>query len=395
MPVNPGFLASLLKKQALFITFSLVVAAIFWAIGQDINPLTILVYSISLGNLTHYSMERIYPFYGDRRFPYNWLIFLLMLAVLVVPIYLISSTLVWLIAPPSRETLAYYLQAGWRFPILITVVLSIGFFVYETTKKRLERRNLELQNTLAEGTAQIEQQEEELRRAREIQQALLPKEIPQLPGFEVAAAWRPARAVSGDYFDVFPLGDKKLCICIADVVGKGVSAALLMAHAQAAVRALANESDSPATLCARVNRLLCENLAAGKFVTFFCGILDGETQVFRYCNAGHPYPIVISHGQSNTLDQGGAVLGVFPAWAYEDEAVRLDSADRLLLFTDGITEAEGANEQEFGEANIAAFAQSNLHKSAKELTNGLLERVSTFCGGRFRDDATLVVVAAN
>lgn len=387
--------ANLLKKQVIYIAFSLIVAAIFWAVGQEINPLIIVVYSICLGNLTEGVMETAWPLYGDRRFPYNWLAFVAVLALALLPIYLISSSLVWWIARPSPQKLADYLHAGWRFPILITVVISIGIFVYETTRKKLERRNRELQRTLEEGTAQIEQQEEELRRAREIQQALLPKVIPQLPGFEVAAAWRPARAVSGDYFDVFPLGEKKLCICIADVVGKGVSAALLMAHAQAAVRALASESDSPATLCSRVNRLLCENLAAGKFVTFFCGILDSETRVLRYCNAGHPYPIVISQDQSNTLDHGGAVLGVFPSWTYEDGVIRLEREDRLLLFTDGITEAEGADEQEFGEANIAAFARSNLHKSAKEMTKELLENVSTFCGGSFQDDATLVIVAAN
>ncbi len=385
----------LLHRQIVLIALSMVVAAIFWAIGQEVNPLTILVYSIALGNLTTAAMEAVFPLYFERRFPYNWLLFLFFLAVLVGPVYLISSTLVWILARPSPQTLGHYLQTGWKFPVLITVVFSIGMFLYEDTKKRLEERNRELQRTVAAGAAQLEQQEEELRRAREIQQALLPRQIPQLQGFEVAAAWLPARTVSGDYFDVFPLGDNKLCICIADVVGKGVSAALLMAHAQAAVRALASESDSPATLCARVNRLLCENLAAGKFVTFFCGILESETRTFRYCNAGHPHPILITHGEMNILDHGGAVLGVFPSWAYEDGAIRMDSEDRLLLFTDGITEAEGANEQEFGEASIAAFAQSNLHKSAREITNGLLEKVSAFCGGRFRDDATLVVVAAN
>jgi len=387
--------ANLLREQAIYISLSAIAAGIFWAMGQQVNPLIFLVYSLSLGNLTARIMENMYPFYWGRRFPYDWLAFAATLGVVLVPVYVISATLVYWIARPTDQPLRHYLLTGWKFPILITAVFSIGIFLYEATKKRLEERNQELQQSLAQGTAQIEQQEEELRRAREIQQALLPKEIPQLPGFEVAAAWRPARAVSGDYFDVFPLGEHKLCICIADVVGKGVSAALLMAHAQAAVRALASESDSPATLCDRVNRLLCENLAAGKFVTFFCGILDSETRVLQYCNAGHPYPIMVSNGQSNTLDHGGAVLGVFPSWRYEDEAVRLYSEDRLLLFTDGITEAEGADAQEFGDENIAAFAQSNRKKTAKELTDGLLDRVSSFCGGSFRDDATLVVVAAS
>jgi sigma-B regulation protein RsbU (phosphoserine phosphatase) len=373
----------------------MIVAAFFWAVGQEVNPLTILVYSLCLGNLTSLTMEGTYHLYADHRFPYNWLLYLVFLSGVVVPVYLVSSTLVWVIAPPSHQPLGHYLLTGWKFPILVTYVFGLAIFLYETTKKRLEARNQELQRSLESGAAQLEQREEELRRAREIQQSLLPKEIPQLPGFEVAGAWRPALAVSGDYYDVFPLDGHRLCICIADVVGKGVSAALLMAHAQAAVRALSRQSDSPAALCARVNKLLCENLATGKFVTFFYAVLDSETRTLEYCNAGHPNPILLSHGQSRVLDKSGAVLGVFPNWSYENGKIAIESQDRLLLFTDGITEAEGAGSQEFGEESIASFAKANSRKSAREITSGLLAHVSAFCGGRFQDDATLVVVAAN
>jgi phosphoserine phosphatase RsbU/P len=395
MRITLPALASFLKPQAVYIAVSVLVAAIFWAIGQEVNPGTILVYAVSLGNLTSFMMTTAYRLYGDRSFPYNWLVFLLLLVVGLVPIYVVSSSLVWLIAPPSPQTLRHYLITGWKFPILVTVVFSVVKFLYETTRKHLERRNRELERRVQLGAAQLEQQEEELRRAREIQQSLLPKEIPQLPGFEVAGAWRPALAVSGDYFDVFPLDGHRLCICIADVVGKGVSAALLMAHAQAAVRALSRQSDSPAALCSRVNKLLCENLAMGKFVTFFYAILDSETRTLEYCNAGHPYPILMSNGRSRALDKSGAVLGVFPTWTYENGAVTLEPQDRLLLFTDGIAEAEGADAQEFGEINIAEFAKLNSRKSAREITNGLLAQVNTFCGGHFQDDATVVVVAAN
>ena len=388
-------LANFLKPQALYIAVSLIVAAIFWASGQEINPGTILVYSLSLGNLTAFTMQKTYRVYGNRSFPHNWLFFLMVLLVALVPIYLVSSSLVWLIAPPSPQNLRHYLMTGWKFPILVTFVFSVVMFLYQTTKERLEQRNRELERSVELGTAQLEQQEEELRRAREIQQSLIPKDIPQLPGFEVAGAWRPALAVSGDYYDVFPLGDHKMCICIADVVGKGVSAALLMAHAQAAVRALSSQTVSPASLCAKVNHLLCENIATGKFVTFFYGILDSETRTLEYCNAGHPYPILLSRGQFHQLDKGGAVLGVFPTWAYETGSIRMESRDRLLLFTDGITEAEGADAQEFGEENIAVFANANSRKSAREITSGLLERVNAFCGGRFQDDATLVVIGAD
>jgi sigma-B regulation protein RsbU (phosphoserine phosphatase) len=379
--VSGPSLVRFFRQQSVYLSVAAVVVAIFWAVGQETNPLTILVYSICLGNLTQTAMEKARPLYGDRRFPYNWVTFLLVLAVLVAPIYVISSTLVWWIAPPGPQTLEHYLRTGWKFPILVTVVFSVGTFLYETTRDRLERRNKELQHTLALGAARIEQQEEELRRAREIQQALLPKEIPQLPGFEVAGAWLPAQLVSGDYYDVFRLGDHKLCICIADVVGKGVSAALLMANAQAAVRSLSNQFHTPANVCGRVNRLLCENIATGKFVTFFYAILDSETHTLNYCNAGHPYPVFVSHGQARMLDTGGAVLGVFPEWAYEDVAIPFESQDRLLLFTDGITEAEGADATEFGEEGVAAFAKSNSRKSAGELTKGLLEKVKRLFAG--------------
>jgi phosphoserine phosphatase RsbU/P len=163
-----------------------------------------------------------------------------------------------------------------------------------------------------------------LQRAREIQESLLPKEIPQLPGFEVASAWQPARTVSGDYFDVLKLGESRLALCIADVSGKGVPAALLMANVQTSLRASVRDLNSPARVCAIVNGMLCASIASDKFVTFFCGVLDAALGTFRYCNGGHPYPILVSSDAVRTLDQGCAVLGVFPAW--KDSSVDLSSA---------------------------------------------------------------------
>ena len=253
---------------------------------------------------------------------------------------------------------------------------------------------MELEQTVERGTAQIAMQEQELERAREIQSSLLPKEIPQLAGFEVAGAWQPARTVSGDYYDVLRLDAHRLGICIADVAGKGVSAALLMANVQAAVRAFADSSGSPAEMCRRVNALLHENVAIGKFVTFLYGILDAEKRTFQYCNAGHLPPIVFSEGEARTLDGGGAVLGVFPSWNYEDAAIELMAGDRLLLFTDGITEAADASGQEFAETGIAQFVKSNGALSAKELNSRLLKRVAEFCQAQFHDDATVLVIAA-
>jgi sigma-B regulation protein RsbU (phosphoserine phosphatase) len=355
----------------------------------------VLVYTLCIGNLISYAIGRLEFVYSKRPFPYNWLIFLLVMLALTVPIYLVSTTFVWLIARPASLTLVNLLRMEWKFTFLVILVFGVISFLYHNTKERLEQRNVELQHSVESGAARLEMQEQELQRAREIQQSLLPSVIPQIPGFEVAGAWQPASMVSGDYYDVLRLGGHRLGICIADVVGTGVSAALLMANVQAAVRAFASDAESPAQVCGKVNRLLCENIARGKFVTFLYGILDADAHTFQYCNAGHLYPILVSDGSSSMLEQGGAVLGVFPEWVYENSMVELRAGDRLLLFTDGITEAADAEEREFEEASIAAFAKANRTLGANDLTVRLLAQVTAFCGAHFRDDATLLVIAAH
>jgi sigma-B regulation protein RsbU (phosphoserine phosphatase) len=141
--------------------------------------------------------------------------------------------------------------------------------------------------------------------------------------------------------------------------------------------------------------MLCESIAADRFVTFFCGVLDAGTRTFRYCNAGHPYPLLVSSDAVRTLDQGGGVRGVFPAWTYQDSNVDLSSGDRLLLFTDGITEAEaeGPDGEEFGMEKVAAFAKAHAATSAARMNQQLLAQVTEFCGAQFQDDATLLVLA--
>ena len=384
-----------LRQQIVYIALSAILVGVFWAVGEQINPVPVLVYTLCTGNLLSYAIGRLEFVYTDRPFPFNWLIFLLVLLGLTVPIYLISTTVVWLIVRPISLTLLNLLRMEWKFPFLVTLVFGFSSFLYHNTKERLERRNVELQLSVESGVARLEMQEQELQRAREIQQSLLPREIPQIPGFEVAGAWQPASTVSGDYYDVLRLGGHRLGICIADVVGKGVSAALLMANVQAAVRAFASAAESPAQVCGKVNRLLCENIARGKFVTFLYGILDGDAHTFQYCNAGHLYPILVSNRSEQMLEQGGAVLGVFPEWVYEDSMVELRAGDRLLLFTDGITEASDADEREFEEASIAAFAKANCTLGANDLTVKLLAQVTAFCGAQFRDDATILVIAAH
>ena len=382
------------RRQILYLGLSAALVAIFWALGEQVPFAPVVVYTLCTGNLLSVAIGRVEFLFSGRPFPYNWVIFLVVLMVLTVPVYLISTAVVWLIIRPITLSFTDLIETAWRFPLVATMVFGGASFMHQTTKDRLEQRNRELQQSVEKGAQQLEMQAQEMQRAREIQQSLLPKEIPQLEGFEVAAAWRPAREVSGDYYDVFKLDEHRLGVCIADVVGKGVAAALLMANVQAAVRAYASSAENAAQLCTKVNRLLCENLATGKFVTFLYGVLNNETRTFDYCNAGNVCPVLVSQGTVRSIAVGGAVLGVFPEWQYESANLALGSGDRVLLVTDGITEASDAAEQEFGEEKLAEAALRHSKRTASEISRLLLEEVSAFCDSHFHDDATLLVIAA-
>jgi phosphoserine phosphatase RsbU/P len=386
-------LTTFFRNQGVYLFIALVVSAIFWAIGQPVNTFTVILYSLCIGNFISPPVQWLHALY-EKPAPYDWIIFLIVLCVVMVPVYALTSVIVWWLTPPNPQSLWQLIATGWKLPFLITAVYGVMNFLHNRTRGRLERRNVELQRIVQVGAARLEIQDEELQRAREIQESLLPKVIPQVPGFEVASAWQPARAVGGDYFDVLKLGESRLAICIADVSGKGVPAALLMANVQASLRASVRDLDSPARVCGIVNGMLCESIAGDKFVTFFCGVLDATSRVFRYCNAGHPYPILVSSGTVRTLDQGGAVLGVFPDWKYEDSSVDLSPGDRLLLFTDGITEAASPQGEEFGMERVAGFAKTNAANSSARMNEQLLAQVTAFCGAQFHDDATLLVLAA-
>jgi len=263
-------------------------------------------------------------------------------------------------------------------------------------RERRESRRRAAQENQArqEMILQLQLQKQEIADARAIQQGLLPKEIPQLPGYEIASAWQSALTVGGDYFDILPFGEEALGLCIADVAGKGLPAALLMSNLQAAVRGLASLSLPPDGLCSRLNALLCRNMISDRFITFFYAQLEGSTGRLAYVNAGHNAPFVVRlDGSHERLREGGPVLGVFDKRNYEMGSAALVPGDRVILFTDGVTEACSPEGEEFGEARLLHLLQDHRALSAHELQAKILAVVAEFSGGRWQDDATLLVLA--
>jgi phosphoserine phosphatase RsbU/P len=263
-------------------------------------------------------------------------------------------------------------------------------------RERRESRRRAADEARAREEALLHQQEQEreIAEARAIQEKLLPREIPQMPGYEIASAWQSARLVGGDYFDILPLDEKTLGICIADVAGKGMPAALLMSNLQAAVRGLSSISVAPNLLCNRLNSIVYRNTDSDRFITFFYAQLDGPARRLAYVNAGHNAPFVVrSDGSHERLREGGSVLGVFASRNYEMGSAQLSPGDRVVLFTDGVTEACNPEGEEFGEARLLRLLEEHRTLSANELQARILAIVGDFSGGRWQDDATLLVLA--
>jgi sigma-B regulation protein RsbU (phosphoserine phosphatase) len=238
---------------------------------------------------------------------------------------------------------------------------------------------------------QLEQQE-----AAQIQRALLPGQIVAPDGLTIVASTESARTVGGDYYDVIRIDDHRAAICIADVMGKGLGAALLMSNLQAAVRMLAPQILDPQELCNRVNEVISSNSVPGKFITFFYCVIDLEQKRISYTNAGHNWPILArANGACERLNTEDIVLGTLRHWSYHQQQIDLRSGDRLVLFTDGITECENADSAEFGEEQLLGLVSQNVQLSADALKELILQSAKSHSNGVMHDDATLIVAAMN
>ncbi|MGH9703894.1 MAG: PP2C family protein-serine/threonine phosphatase [Candidatus Acidiferrales bacterium] len=261
------------------------------------------------------------------------------------------------------------------------------------TRRENLRREAEKESRSQEAVQQLHRKEQEIEEAREIQKGFLPKEIPQIEGYQVAGAWQPAFVVGGDYYDVLRFSAAHVGFCIADVAGKGIPAALLMSNLQATVRGTASGTIEPAELCTVVNRAVCRNIAPDRFVTFFYALLDAGTKKMTYVNAGHNSPMVLRRdGSCVRLGEGGDVLGLFPNGRYEQGELILQTGDRVILYTDGLTEARNTGEEEFGEQRLLALLGEEDGRGADTLKERIRRSVSDFCGDVFSDDATFIVL---
>ena len=314
----------------------------------------------------------------------------------------ISGTLV----TEAVATLAFYggdTRFFWKhlvfdlpFAALVTLIFGFVNFAFDAQAEKLEARNEELQGQVQLGQVREQSHEAELAQAHEIQRHLMPRETPQLAGFQIACAWQPAKSVSGDYFDVLPLDGGRLGLCIADVAGKGITAALLMANLQASVKAFVSQATSPAELCAKLNSVLCDTIAPGKFVTFFYGIIDSQQRRLQYENAGHCLPLLV-HADGSILMPASysGVLGLFSHWTFQNSEVQLQSGDCLVLMTDGVLEAADAKEEEFGYQRLIDVVLAKRGSGVHGIRTAILEAVSKFCDGKFDDDASLIVVTVD
>lgn len=365
------------------------------SLGELAEGLAIaLIFTLCCGGVFALALPLVEQRLESARFPFDWILFLPVLTVLIGLGSAVASFILFAVGMvPDR--------IGWEELLLINrlcfglALLFGGFsFLYGKMKAQLGERNLELQRNLESESQQVQAQEQELERAREIQEALLPKDLPEIDGFGLSGAWQPARTVSGDYFDVLYLADHAIGLCIGDVVGKGISAALLMSNLQAAVKAFASPTTSPAELCEKVNNVITSHVADGKFITFFYGLLDPKTGRFAYCCAGHNPPILARRdGSVSRLDKGGPVLGVFSDRHYEEAEIATAPGDRLLLFTDGVTEATNSVEEEFGDERLISLILGNRSLGAKQLTEKVLATVTRFGQGNLTDDATLLALS--
>jgi predicted ester cyclase len=280
-----------------------------------------------------------------------------------------------------------------------TEIASIAIFIHRISEGKISEewgagtgRSELLGQRLEQEIRERERVEQELRVARSIQQASLPEEVPQLEGWQITPYYRPAREVGGDFYDFHLLSDGRLGVVVGDATGKGVPAALVMATTCGMLRLAAQSYSSPGVMLQRVNEVLCPYIPANMFVTCFYAILDSESGLLRYANAGHDLPYLHHDGKAKELRARGMPLGLMPGMHYEEKEDSLEVGDGTLLYTDGLVEAHDPQREMFGFPRLQALVSE--HGEEESLEEALLEELYSFVGEGWEqeDDITLVTL---
>lgn len=289
---------------------------------------------------------------------------------------------------------------------LLSLSLRRGQFQYSPADKEVlmsvaAQLGLVIENArLAERMVVEERLRRELALAAEVQRRLLPAQPPEGVAVELAGFCQPARGVGGDYYDFITFENQQLGIAIADVAGKGMAAALLMSTMQATLRSLSadkhHNNGSLADMVATLNRLLCYSTGGANYVTFFYAQYDQQTQRLAYVNAGHnpPFFFRANHARDfRQLDSGGMFVGMFEHCSYEQETVQMQPGDVLIAFTDGLSEAQNAQGEEFGEARIKEVLAESARLPVNEIRDEIVQRAKAWGAGAPQyDDLTFVVM---
>lgn len=299
---------------------------------------------------------------------------------LAVPL-LVKDKLVGFLLLGNKKSGDYFSSDDVDFFDTLAASLAVAVENARLYKEELEKREME----------------RELDVARQIQERLVACcRLPELAGVDVAAAYLPARQVSGDLYSVLPYKKDHLALAVGDVSGKGVPASLLMASMQASLSTLVEQKLSPTEIMQRLNRLVFENSEPEHFVTFFLGLLDVESRKLAYVNAGHNPPLYFPPGGApKELAQGGLLLGMMPEVRYEEGELTLHKNAPVVLYTDGVTEAENHSEESFGTGRLTEIIEQNRHRPSGELAEAIVSGLKSFCDGRDpADDVSLVVLKA-
>jgi len=265
-----------------------------------------------------------------------------------------------------------------RFPMVLMCTIEDG-------KILTERRIWDFRGFL------LERVQDDLKTAAKIQQMLLPQGRFTRPGFEMAAAALPCKAIGGDFFDYFELPDHTFALTLGDIAGKGPPAALLSASLQA-ILAVCPKDGGPAATLALANQSMLRRPVPARYATVFYASITADGQL-TYSNGGHLPPLLIGRSGRRWLDRGGMVVGLFEMTAYEEETVQLQEGDRLIVFSDGVTEAVNTTGEEFGEMRLAACVEDLGHLSPADQVARIMEAVQTFAAGaRQADDITALVL---